>query len=110
MNRLADRYPGYGWETNVGYGTRRHLEGLRERGLTPFHRTAYAPVRAFILQPTTFDDLIDQLDTAEAEAEACRCGRCGHRPPRRSWRRSLHWHERALAPNLGSVGAGERLL
>jgi ribonuclease HII len=71
MVRLAGRYPGYGWEHNVGYGTRRHLEGLRERGLTPFHRRAYAPIRAMILQPTSLDDLIDQLDTLEAaQAEA----------------------------------------
>jgi ribonuclease HII len=70
MTKLAARYPGYGWERNVGYATRHHLQGLREHGLTPFHRLAYAPVRAFILQPTTFDDLIDQLDTAQAEAAA----------------------------------------
>jgi hypothetical protein len=41
---------------------------LREHGLTPFHRVAYAPVRAFILQPTSFDDLIEELDNAEAAA------------------------------------------
>jgi hypothetical protein len=46
------------------------MQGLHQHGLTPFHRLAYAPVRAFIVQPTTFDDLIEQLDTAEAEAEA----------------------------------------
>jgi ribonuclease HII len=68
MCRLAQRYPGYGWERNVGYATRTHLQGIRERGLTPFHRLAYAPVRAFILQPISFDDLIAQLDSAEAEA------------------------------------------
>jgi ribonuclease HII len=66
MYKLAERYPGYGWEHNVGYATRRHLQGLRERGLTPFHRTAYAPVKTFILQPTTLDDLILQLDEQEA--------------------------------------------
>jgi ribonuclease HII len=65
MHKLATRYPGYGWENNVGYATRRHLQGLREHGLTPFHRLAYAPVKMFVLQPTTFDDLIDQLDSAE---------------------------------------------
>ena len=70
MFKLAQRYPGYGWEQNVGYATRRHLQGLRECGLTPFHRTAYAPVKTFILQPTTLDDLIVELDTAESEAEA----------------------------------------
>jgi ribonuclease HII len=66
MHKLAERYPGYGWEHNVGYATRRHLQGLRERGLTPFHRTAYAPVKMFLLQPTTLDDLILQLDSEEA--------------------------------------------
>jgi ribonuclease HII len=73
MFRLAARYPGYGWEHNVGYATRRHIQGLRERGLTPFHRTAYAPVRMFILQPTSLDDLLVQLDDelpTEASLEA----------------------------------------
>jgi ribonuclease HII len=70
MHKLAVRYPGYGWENNVGYATRRHLQGLREHGLTPFHRLAYAPVRTFILQPTTLDDLIEQLDNAEATLES----------------------------------------
>ena len=70
MYKLAARYPGYGWERNVGYATRRHLQGLREHGLTPFHRTAYAPVKMFILQPTSLDDLITQLDIEEAVVPA----------------------------------------
>jgi ribonuclease HII len=69
MYKLAARYPGYGWEHNVGYATRRHMQGLREHGLTPFHRTSYAPVRTFILQPTSLDDLISQLDSADALTE-----------------------------------------
>ena len=44
--RLANRYPGYGWEHNAGYGTAFHLAALRELGLTPYHRRTYAPVRA----------------------------------------------------------------
>ncbi|MCA1644362.1 MAG: ribonuclease HII [Chloroflexi bacterium] len=70
MTKLAARYPGYGWEHNVGYATRHHLQGLHQHGLTPFHRLAYAPVRAFVVQPTSFDDLIEELDTAEAQAAA----------------------------------------
>jgi ribonuclease HII len=66
MHQLAKRYPGYGWEHNVGYGTRRHLQGLRELGLTPFHRTGFVTVRSFLLQPTTLDDLIEQLETEDA--------------------------------------------
>jgi ribonuclease HII len=42
MQRLADRYPGYGWHTNVGYGTEEHHEGLRIHGLTRHHRLTFA--------------------------------------------------------------------
>lgn len=41
MTRLARRYPGYGWEQNMGYGTRRHREAVQELGLTPHHRTTF---------------------------------------------------------------------
>ncbi|MDE2655282.1 MAG: ribonuclease HII [Gemmatimonadota bacterium] len=41
MTRLARRYPGYGWEQNMGYATRRHREAVREVGLTPHHRTTF---------------------------------------------------------------------
>ena len=44
MRRLATRHPGYGWETNVGYGTLEHQEGLRAHGATRHHRTSFAPV------------------------------------------------------------------
>ena len=44
MHRLARRYPGYGWERNMGYGTAAHLATLRERGPTPHHRHSFAPV------------------------------------------------------------------
>lgn len=46
MARLAARYPGYAWERNVGYATRSHREGIRELGVTPFHRRSFATVRA----------------------------------------------------------------
>ena len=45
MHRLAPRYPGYGWETNVGYGTAEHQEGLRLHGPTRHHRSP-SPHRA----------------------------------------------------------------
>lgn len=46
MERLALRYPGYGWERNVGYATRIHRDGIRELGVTPFHRRSFALVQA----------------------------------------------------------------
>jgi len=46
MERLGARYPLYGWERNVGYSTRQHLDALAAHGPSPFHRRTYAPVRA----------------------------------------------------------------
>ena len=43
MSRLAADYPGYGWERNMGYPTKEHLEALLRLGLTPHHRKSYAP-------------------------------------------------------------------
>ena len=51
MRRLAEQYPGYGWETNVGYGTRDHRNGIAKLGLTPHHRRSFAPVRMHLALP-----------------------------------------------------------
>jgi ribonuclease HII len=44
MHRLARRHPGYGWDTNVGYGTDAHHDGLLKLGPTRHHRQSFAPV------------------------------------------------------------------
>lgn len=41
MRRYAARYPGYGWEKNMGYPTRAHYEGLSVLGPTPIHRMSF---------------------------------------------------------------------
>ncbi|MGY8800118.1 MAG: ribonuclease HII [Longimicrobiales bacterium] len=41
MQRLALRYPGYGWERNMGYGTAEHRAAIAELGLTPHHRLTF---------------------------------------------------------------------
>jgi len=41
MRRLALRYPGYGWEKNVGYGTAEHRAGIEALGLTAHHRLTF---------------------------------------------------------------------
>ena len=48
MAEHARAYPGYGWETNRGYGTPEHYRGLEALGLTPLHRRSFAPVRAIL--------------------------------------------------------------
>lgn len=44
MAELAQKYPGYGFEKNAGYGTKAHIAGLHERGVTPEHRKSYRPI------------------------------------------------------------------
>ncbi len=44
MVDLAQQHPGYGWETNMGYGAPMHLSALRELGPTPHHRRSFKPV------------------------------------------------------------------
>ena len=44
MRLLACRYPEFGWERNVGYGTPLHLAALRRCGPTPHHRMSFEPV------------------------------------------------------------------
>lgn len=41
MKRLSRRYPGYAWDTNVGYGTQAHRDALRTLGPTPHHRLTF---------------------------------------------------------------------
>lgn len=48
MHALALTYPGYGWETNRGYGSQQHLEALSMLGPTPHHRRSFAPVTRLI--------------------------------------------------------------
>ena len=45
MVDLAQQHPGYGWETNMGYGTSVHFRALSERGPTPHHRRSFKPIR-----------------------------------------------------------------
>ena len=44
MSNLSKIHPGYGWEKNVGYGTRSHLEGLKKQGITSEHRCSFRPI------------------------------------------------------------------
>lgn len=42
MQKLADQFPGYGWNTNMGYPTPEHRDGIRQLGITPYHRKSFA--------------------------------------------------------------------
>jgi len=70
MRALAQRYPGYGWETNVGYSTSQHFDGIRRLGVTPHHRRSFEPVRLAISGPLDLFALLDASVLADASAAA----------------------------------------
>lgn len=41
MIRLAQEYPDYDWQHNMGYPTRKHREAIRQHGVTPYHRRTF---------------------------------------------------------------------
>ncbi|MFN3944803.1 MAG: ribonuclease HII [Allosphingosinicella sp.] len=49
MMEEARNFPGYGWETNKGYGTAEHQRALDRLGPTPLHRRSFAPIRQHML-------------------------------------------------------------
>jgi ribonuclease HII len=44
MVELAQSFPGYGWHTNVGYGTKQHQAAIARLGVTIHHRKSWAPI------------------------------------------------------------------
>ncbi|MFK7896769.1 MAG: ribonuclease HII [Myxococcota bacterium] len=44
MKNLGERYPAYGFEQHMGYGTAVHMEALEREGPCPAHRRSFAPV------------------------------------------------------------------
>lgn len=41
MLSLAEEYPLYDWQSNMGYPTKKHRQAIREHGITPYHRKSY---------------------------------------------------------------------
>lgn len=48
MQEFDELYPGYDFSNNAGYGTPKHLEGLKTKGICPIHRKTFAPVKDYL--------------------------------------------------------------
>ena len=51
MRRLAQEYPQYGWDRNMGYPTKEHIDAIIAHGYTPHHRKSFHLKQ---LEPTLF--------------------------------------------------------
>ena len=54
MRKIAQEYPQYGWDRNMGYPTKEHIEAIRKYGYTSYHRRSFHPKE---LEPTLFDEI-----------------------------------------------------
>lgn len=50
MAEYGKQYPAYDFENNAGYGTKAHIEAVKEHGITPIHRQTFEPIKTFILE------------------------------------------------------------
>lgn len=48
MIEYAKKFPHYGFESNMGYGTKQHMEALKEYGVCEIHRRSYKPIMNYI--------------------------------------------------------------
>lgn len=44
MRKYHEEYPEYGFDTHVGYGTKKHIEAIKKFGITEIHRKSFAPI------------------------------------------------------------------
>lgn len=52
MRKIAQEYPQYGWDRNMGYPTPEHISAIKQYGLTTHHRKSFRPKE---LEPSLFD-------------------------------------------------------
>ncbi len=74
MERLAVRFPGYGFDRHKGYATRAHLDALARLGPSPVHRRSFAPVARLVPAPAGVQGVLDFADGDRALVDSARTG------------------------------------
>jgi len=49
MNQLSELYPVYNWYKNKGYGTKEHVQAIKQYSYSPFHRTSFQPIKNLVI-------------------------------------------------------------
>ena len=44
ITTLSKKFRNYGWDTNSGYGTKKHLSAIKKFGITKYHRKTFSPI------------------------------------------------------------------
>ncbi len=99
MTEQGTVYPGYSFEKHVGYGTVAHKSAIDTLGITPLHRTSFAPIAKIVnlsAQPTT-KQIGDKGETEAAQYLMAH----GHEIVDRNWK--TKWCEIDIISSLGDT-------
>lgn len=48
MKEISKKYPEYGFEKHVGYGTKLHMDAIKKYGICPIHRRSFSPIKEMV--------------------------------------------------------------
>ena len=89
MHKLAEKYPGYGFEKHVGYGTAAHRKALEELGVCPEHRKSFKPIAELIGNTKTNKKVANSTKARGDKGEDAVCKyliESGHEIVARNWK------------------------
>ena len=88
MYKLAEKYPGYGFEKHVGYGTAAHRKALEELGVCPEHRKSFRPITEMLgIAPAKKNPKSTKMKGDHGETAVCDyLVESGHEIVARNWK------------------------
>ena len=89
MKKLAEKYPGYGFEKHVGYGTAAHKKALTELGICPEHRKSFRPIKELLGATDATKDISGSTKARGDRGETAVCKyleESGHEIVARNWK------------------------
>ncbi len=73
MYDLGLKYPGYGFESHVGYGTAKHIAAINDLGVTPEHRKSFEPIKSMVGFTRSSDNVVKNTTYVGGRGEDATC-------------------------------------
>ena len=96
MKEVAGKFPGYGFEKNVGYGTAMHLRAIQENGICQEHRRSFEPIKSMVGFDRNGDGMVNVVKNTtliggRGETAVCEyLSRLGHKIVVRNFKTKLY--------------------
>lgn len=50
MEKYGEIHPEYGFEKHAGYGTKQHIDAIKNFGILPIHRKTFEPIKSILIK------------------------------------------------------------